>query len=198
MKEKNSISAALYALIGLFDPALRRRQGVADATLLFYSGYLSQWPRTARGLSDLLSDYFDQPISVTQFQGRWVELPESEQTAIGTRKDGQVSYAQLGVNAVAGAKIWDVQGTFRVHLGPLDYGEFSAFMPDGPRMAELAALTRFYAGPALGFDVQLILKAAEIPAFRLTSDETAPRLGWNTWFPTGFRRDASDAIFRVE
>jgi type VI secretion system protein ImpH len=197
-EDQDSITTVLYALIGWLDPALRRRQSVPDATLLFYAGHLSQWPRTAGALSAVLSDYFEQPVAVRQFQGRWIELPESEQSAIGHARDGNGSYAQLGVNAVIGSHIWDIQGAFRVQLGPLDYTEFCAFMPSGPRMAELAALTRSHAGPALSFDVQLILKAPQVPALQLTSDEAGPRLGWNTWLPTDFRTDTADAIFRIE
>lgn len=197
-EDQDSVTTALYALIGWLDPALRRRQPVADATLLFYAGHLSQWPRTAGALSAILSDYFEQPVTVLQFQGRWVELPEPEQSAIGCRDGGHRSYAQLGVNSVIGSRIWDIQGAFRIRLGPLDYGEFCAFMPSGPQMAELAALTRSHVGPALSFDVQLILKAAQIPELQLTSNETGPRLGWNTWLPADFRRDTTDAIFRVE
>jgi type VI secretion system protein ImpH len=67
-------------------------------------------------------------------------------------------------------------------------------------MSQLAALTRSYVGPALDFDVQLTLKAAEIPALALSADPIGGgRLGWNTWLPTTRpRSDASDAIFRPE
>jgi type VI secretion system protein ImpH len=67
-------------------------------------------------------------------------------------------------------------------------------------MAQLAALTRTYVGPALGFDVQLTLKGSEVPPLVLSPDkETGARLGWNTWLPTrAARSDASDAIFQVE
>ncbi|HEX3485404.1 MAG TPA: type VI secretion system baseplate subunit TssG [Micropepsaceae bacterium] len=197
---QDGITRALYALVGMGDPSLRRRQAVADATLLFYGGHFSHARPTALGLSQILGDYFEQPVTVAQFQGRWVELPESEQTVLGSGRTNPGRYAQLGVNAVAGARVWDVQGAFRVKLGPLDYREFSGFMPSGARMAELGALVRSYVGPALSFDVQLTLKAEEIPPLRLSSDkETGPRLGWNSWLPTGRRQaDASDAVFRVE
>jgi type VI secretion system protein ImpH len=199
-EKQDGATGALFALVGMMDPALRRRQAVADATLLFYAGHFSQSRRTAHGLSQILSDYFDQPVTVAQFQGRWVELPESEQTVLGGGRAHPGRYAQLGINAVAGSRVWDVQGAFRVQLGPLDYHEFAAFMPSGARMAELAALVRSYAGPALSFDVQLSLKAKEIPSMRLSADEeTGSRLGWNSWLPTDRRRgDASDAVFRVE
>lgn len=198
-ENQDGITRALFALVGMAAPSLRHRQSVADSTLLFYAGHLSRSRPTALGLSQILGDYFEQPVTVAQFQGRWVELPQSEQTVLGGRTNPG-RYAQLGINAVAGIRVWDVQGAFRVRLGPLDYREFSAFMPPGARMAELAALVRTYAGPALSFDVQLILKADEIPLLQLSRDEeSGPRLGWNSWLPTERRKaDASDAVFRVE
>ena len=199
-ENQDGITRALLALVGMAAPSLRRRQSVADATLLFYAGHLSHSRPTALGLSQILGDYFEQRVTVAQFQGRWVELPESEQTVLGGGRTNPGRYAQLGVNAVAGTRVWDVQGAFRVQLGPLDYHEFCAFMPSGARMAELAALVRTYAGPALSFDVQLTLKADEIPLLQLSpEEESGPRLGWNSWLPTERRKaDASEAVFRVE
>jgi type VI secretion system protein ImpH len=197
---EDAISGALYALLGMHEQTLRRRQAVPDATLLFYAGHFSQQPRTAGALGQILSDYFDRPVRIAQFQGRWVNLPESEQTVLGGGRANPGYYTQLGVNAVVGSRIWDVQGSFRVHLGPLDYEQFFGFMPHGAQMAELAALARSYVGPALSFDVQLTLKANEIPPLKLSTDEQAgPRLGWNTWMPSARpRREASDAVFRME
>jgi type VI secretion system protein ImpH len=196
----DTISSALYALIGMHEPTLRRRLAVPDAALLFYSGHMARTTRPAGALGQMLSEYFERPVRIGQFQGRWVGLPETEQTRLGGGRGNAGRYAELGVSTVIGSRIWDVQGSFRVRLGPLDYAQFLDFMPDGAQMAELAALTRSYVGPALSFDVQLTLKAGKIPPLRLTRDEKAgPRLGWNTWLPTEYHRaDASDAIFRVE
>jgi type VI secretion system protein ImpH len=96
--------------------------------------------------------------------------------------------------------VWDVQGSFRVHLGPLTYTQFKSFMPGGDQMAQLVALTRSYVGAALSFDVQVTLQASEVPGVVLSNDAAAGRrLGWNTWLPTqGTRGDACDAIFEVE
>jgi type VI secretion system protein ImpH len=73
-------------------------------------------------------------------------------------------------------------------------------MPGGARMVELVALTRTYVGPALSFDVQLILTGTEVPPFVLSAETTeGPRLGWNTWLPAGpMRMDADDAVFATE
>ncbi len=123
-----------------------------------------------------------------------------EQTRLGAAAGGSPGYATLGTSAVLGARIWDVQGSFRIQLGPLDYAQFQTFMPGAAQMAQLAALARTYVGPALDFDVQLTLKGSDVPACALSSNPAAgARLGWNTWLPTTSpRRDASDAIFRAD
>jgi type VI secretion system protein ImpH len=191
---ENPIGAVIYALIGLGMPSLQNRQAVPDAALAFYAGHYTHRPRTAGALEQVLSDYFEEPVALHQFVGRWAALPPAEQTRVGLRK----SYSQLGVNAVAGSRVFDVQSWFRLEVGPLSYEQFLAFLPGHPRLAELVALTRTYVGPALSFDVQLTLKGEEIPP--LTLDKAKPIwLGRNGWLPQPEPRpDAKDAVFVLE
>ena len=111
----------------------------------------------------------------------------------------------LGVSAVAGERVWDVEGKFRVRLGPLSLATFLAFLPDPDPVPErkaffvLSHLIRLYVGPELDFDIQLVLRAAEVPPCRLGTDQPTARLGWNTWFgwlgTTPRDRDADEAVF---
>jgi type VI secretion system protein ImpH len=189
------VSTALLALIGLREQALQRRQAVSDDAMAFYGGHLSRRVPSAGALEQMLSEYLASPVTVKQFVGRWAALSRHEQSRLGGL--GQPGpFSQLGATTVVGSMVYDVQGTFRVGLGPLNYEQFLGFLPDAERMAELAALTRTYVGPVLSFDVQLSLKASEIPRLELSSS-MAPRLGWNTWLPSrGPRADASEAVFR--
>ena len=129
---------------------------------------------------------------MTQFVGQWLPLSEANRSRLGAREDSNV----LGVNAVAGSRVWDQQAKFRLRLGPLTYGEFCQFLPSGEAFARLVGLTRFYAGQEWDFDVQLILQAAEMPACRLgETGEQAPRLGWSTWLkPKECCRDAEETV----
>ena len=47
----------------------------------------------------------------------------------------------------------------------------------------LRGLVRFYAGPELDFDVELVLKKDEVPGSTLGGDG-GPRLGWTSWLKT--------------
>jgi type VI secretion system protein ImpH len=196
--ESNSFIAALLAVVGIGLPSLQQRQPVSDDALVFYSGHFGRNLPTAGALQQILSEYFERPVTVRQFQGRWISWPESEQSRLATTS----AYATLGTDAVIGSRVWDVQGSFRLLIGPLSYEHFRGFLPDGEQMRELASLARSFVGPVLNFDVQLILTGSEIPPVQLSANpqpQAGTRLGWDTWLPAaGERPDANDAVFEVE
>jgi type VI secretion system protein ImpH len=133
------------------------------------------------------------PVDVTQFIGQWLSLSAGNRSRLGLRQANNA----LGLNVVAGSRVWDQQAKFKVRVGPLTSAEFYTFLPSGEAFRQLVGMARFYAGQEFDFDVQLILRAAEVPGCRLgATGEFAPRLGWSTWLKTGeFTRDAEDAVF---
>jgi type VI secretion system protein ImpH len=94
--------------------------------------------------------------------------------------------------------VWDVQSKFRVRIGPLDFAQFRKFLPGGVGSDRLMDLVRFYVRAELDFDVQLVLRADEVPDSRMSRDEaTAAQLGRYSWLKRrAFTRDAEDAVFR--
>ncbi|HEV2854537.1 MAG TPA: type VI secretion system baseplate subunit TssG, partial [Thermoanaerobaculia bacterium] len=82
---------------------------------------------------------------------------------------------------------------FRLVLGPLTLEQFRRLLPAGPQYAPLMHLARFVAGPEFDFDVQLVLKAGDVPDCTLGPAAAAPpMLGWTTWLKTlPFGRDDS-------
>jgi type VI secretion system protein ImpH len=183
----------LFDLIGLGTTGLRGRLEIEDEPLLFYTGLLAQHPRSASALEGLLKDYFEVPVTVTQFIGQWLPLSEANRSRLGA---GEVNNA-LGVSAVAGSRVWDQQAKFRLQLGPLTFTEFCRFLPSGDGFRTLVAITRFSAGEECDVDVQLILRGAEVPWCRLGGGkEPGVRLGWSSWLKTQeFTADAGEAIF---
>jgi len=214
-QEPDAFTLAVYSIIGLGTPGLRARLRVAqrpaeidqpprvlarvqDLALLYYSGLFAQRPRSVSGLTAVLADYFQLPVRIHQFQGQWLLLDLSDQTCLG-------AHGALGINSVAGDRVWDVQAKFRVALGPLTLRQFEEYLPDrSPVMQRkslflLAQLTRLYCGPELDFDVQLVLKGDQVPPCRLAEGGFGPRLGWNTWLGSlPHESDAHDAVFAVD
>ena len=208
---------SLFSLVGLGNRPLRNRLRVAvrvgeegpsrervlarveDLALLFYAGFFAHRPRCAVSLERLLEDYFGIPVRVVQFQGQWLQLDPESQSRLGTGPGN----AELGINVVAGARVWDIRSKVRIRLGPLTYGRFESFIPDqspSPRRKEffkLMHLVRLYVGPEIMVEVQLVLKASEIPPCQMLRSRTdGPRLGWNCWSASQpMDRDSEDAVF---
>jgi len=192
--EGDAFASALSHLIGLGPDPLRGRLAVEDDSLLFYTGLFAQQHRSAVMLERLIVDYFGTPAKVLSFQGRWLQLRPEERTRLG-RAGG---FNRLGVDAVAGRRVWDVQSKFRVRVGPLSLRDFHDFLPGGTASARLMDLVRFYDRGEFDFDVQLVLKKEEVPMCRIGSGPGAARLGRSAWLKRReFTRDASDAVMRA-
>lgn len=194
------VTTAVSAFIGLATPGQQGRLAVKDSTFLHYSGLLASQVRSEHGLQAMLSDFLGRPVRLDSFVGGWLPIAPDSQTRLASADQPDGQYARLGLDTVAGERAWDVQGRFRLRIGPLDYGQFLVYMPEGTEMARLRDLTRMYVGPELDFDVEVTLKADAVPELRLAGPEevVGARLGWNTWLldgPSLF--DRADATFAV-
>jgi type VI secretion system protein ImpH len=187
----------LYSLIGFGTGRLRGCLEVPDEALLYYAGHFAHFPRSAVALEALLRDYFGLPIRVAQFQGQWLYLSPEDRSLLPSAARPLGQNGQLGVSCVAGGRVWDVQGKFRLRVGPLTYEQFRHLLPNTLGLRSLGQLTRAYVGAELDFDVQLVLLASEVPWCRLAPrGADHPRLGWNTWVRSRpFERDVEDAVF---
>lgn len=181
---------------------------IDDLALIYYAGLLSHRPRNAVSLTAILNDFFGLPMEVLQFQGQWLILDEANQSRMG----GENANNSMGLNLVAGERVWDVQSKIRIRIGPLTRAEFTAFVPDRRVPGDLGDarngsffllvhLVRLYLGPEFDFDVQLVLKASDVPPCKMSSRPgvVGARLGWNSWaLSKGAGRDVDDAVFEGE
>lgn len=189
---------ALYSIVGMGTPRLRRRLSFHDETQLYYAGHFSHHPKSAVALELLLNDYLKQPVQVLQFQGQWLELSIEDQTSLPDARGRTGSNFALGSTALAGRRVWSTQQKFRVQIGPVSLAEFQSYFPNRERLRELSDLVRQYVGADLDFDFQILLRAADVPK-SLAGQSTAlgaTRLGWNSWATSNGRAtDADDAVF---
>jgi type VI secretion system protein ImpH len=191
-EQPDTFTQYLFDLIGMGTRALRGRLMIRDESLLLYAGLIAQRPHSAMALRGILLDYFSLPIEIDQYVGSWYELEDSDRCYLSS--EGKRN--QLGEGAFLGAEIWDQQARFRIRVGPVSLERFKEFLPNTRSMAKLVELTRFIAGEAMVFDVQMFLRAQEVPYCRLEDDTLdAPRLGWMSWLKTGpFEADAGDTV----
>lgn len=183
--EHDRFGQYLGSVFGLGMPALRDRDAVPDLAKLYYAGLLAEPTHHADGLRAMLADYFSVPVAIEQFVGHWLALSEDNMTRLGDPVTGA-----LGVSAVAGARVWDVQHMFRIRVGPLGYADYQRLLPGGDSLERLVALVRNYIDDGLHWDLQLVLKKEEVPPLQLGE---SGRLGWTTWSATGpLERDPDD------
>jgi type VI secretion system protein ImpH len=200
--QPDAAAQALLSFTGYGTPGLTPRLEAGEMALLHYAGLLAMRPRSADRLAALVSDWLGRPTQVEQFAGAWLLLPPDQRTALG-RGVLPGTFNRLGVDAAAGVRAFDIQARIVLRVGPLDRGAFEALLPDRPGLRRLVSLVRAYLGFEVGFAVNPVLAAAEVPRLRLdTAADPAPRLGWNTWLPVppepGRQRDAPDAVFEAE
>jgi type VI secretion system protein ImpH len=181
------------SFVGIAPQPLRQRDAVPDLAKLFHAGTLVRQVRNAEGLAAIIRQFFRVPAAIEEFVGHWLRLEPRERTFL--RRDG----AALASGAVLGARVWDHQGKFRIHLGPLTLAQYEAFLPatpwnppgadrSGTLLRKLVDWVRFYLCFELDWDMRLTLKREEVP--RLTLG-VGGQLGWTTWL--GTRTAASDA-----
>ena len=170
------ISRYLYALMGLGTGSLQARMGVGDRSMLQYTALLAHRPRSMAGLSYLLADHFKVPVRGVPFCGQWRTIAADQITCLGGRGQNR----RLGIDVVLGGRVWDQQGKFEIHLGPLPADTLMDFIPTGPAFAPLCELIRFYSGAELDFDIVLLPDAEDAPARGLDT-RSGPRLGWSAW-----------------
>lgn len=183
----------LFHMVGIGTRGLRGRMSFPDQALLFYSGLVTQRPHSASAIEAVVGDFFSIAARVVQFSGQWLRLDDESLSRLGSAN------SELGVNTVAGSRVWDSQSKFRLRLGPLGFEQFTAFLPTGNAFKPAGELVRFLAGMEFDFDVQPVLKAEEVPACILTTRaKRKPMLGWTSWLKTrDFDEDDEQVVLSV-
>ncbi|MGH7453037.1 MAG: type VI secretion system baseplate subunit TssG [bacterium] len=164
-------SQRALCLAGLATPKMFHKPPLRLAA---FAGRLSCRVRNAKGLKNLIEDFFPSlRVTIRENEPRWWAIPERPRMGNGDKP------MKLGANATIGEKIFDVSGKFRLVLAPLTLVEYMDFLPGGGYASIIQYLVRLYAPDYLDFDVELRLKTAEIP--RLRMGMKGNQLGLTTW-----------------
>lgn len=139
--------------------------------------------RSPERLAALLSDLLAAPVRVVEFLPHWQPIP----APLASRLGGP--HAGLGAGAVLGPRVYQPQARAGITVGPLPLDQYRALAEPGPAQAGLARLLRFVMGEEIGFQLRLVLAAADLPAPRLGS---GIRLGRTGWLAGGAARDRDD------
>jgi type VI secretion system protein ImpH len=180
----------LGSLFGLGLDSLKDRDAVPDWSKLYFAGHLSCQTRNAEGLESILESYFEIKTEVQTFQGRWMDLPQDSLCELG----GSTETGSLGLTTIVGSRMWECQLGFRIRLGPMSLKDYERMLPGGDAFQRLKYWVLNYCGEHYFWDVQLVLRANEVPNIVLGK---AGRLGWTTWMKTKpLPHDADDLVLQ--
>ncbi len=195
--ERELFSRHLLSLLGLGTDGMRDRQIISDDSLIYYAGLLSQRPRSAQALQQILADYFDVPVTIEQFSGGWYRLDPETQCHLS---DSGSDSDELGFGAVVGDEMWNQQSRVCVVLGPLSLERYADFLPNGESYEPLRAWVRFFSNDEWDFEVKLILEQEQVPACTLGAEGVSgPQLGWVSWVKSApFNRNPGDTVLALE
>jgi type VI secretion system protein ImpH len=197
--ERDAITGYLLDIVGMGTKGLEKRLPFPDEVLLRYVGLLAQRPRSAECLRAMLDDWLGIPVTIEQFRGCWHTLEQNELTSLGDDDPA----CRLGEGAVAGDMVWNLQSLIRIVIGPLSEEQYFEFLPDGCQFGPLAALVRWYLGPATDFEIQPMIVANVKPKWGALGcviwadrGEHSARLGWSSWLTAEpFSAATGDAVF---
>ena len=178
------------SLFGIGMDSFRDRDAVSDIAKLHYSGRLACGTCHAQGLRAILSNYFGIAAEIDEFIGEWIDLPEDCCCRLGASPESGL----VGSTAIVGSRVWQCQHKFRVKLGPMGLSDYQRMLPGHDSLERLIGWIRNYVGDELSWDLQLILKAEEVPQLQLGR---IAQLGWTTWLSSKpFEEDVDDLVLR--
>lgn len=186
----------LLSLAGMGHHALRHRlsdrgDGVLDESIAYFATAMRQRPASSVQIARVLSEYFGQAVRAEQFIGRWYDVPVAQQTALG------LSNAMLGAGAMAGTRVWQRDLRLRLVIGPLDLAAYESFLPGGRAARALAGMVTMFTGLSLEYEVQLVLRGADVRGVTLGTGTTG-RLGWDGFLVDGQeQQDRADVRYEI-
>ena len=195
---KDRFLPLLLSLAGLGNHSLRQRlrdddgEGVRDESVGYFAAAMRHRPPSAVSVGQVLSEYFRQQVRVTQFIGRWYDVPDGQQTTLG------MGNALLGATAMVGARVWQRDLCMRLTIGPLNNADFESFLPGGAAARALEKMLTMFTGLCLEYEVRLVLRAADVTGICLTPARSNGRLGWDSFLITGgAATDRSDVRYDI-
>jgi type VI secretion system protein ImpH len=175
--EHDAFERKVAALSGYNARGLYDRDEMPDMAKRHFAGHLASGTKTAEGLVSILSAFFSAPVHLQQFVGSWLDLEPDDRWQLGS--------GALGRSTSIGARVWSRTSKFRILVGPVSLPDYKRLLPGMGSLERLEAIVRNHVGDALDWDVNLILRAADVPRTALGGANAA--LGHTTW--VGLRRD---------
>ncbi|WP_342245372.1 type VI secretion system baseplate subunit TssG [Pseudomonas sp. OTU5201] len=162
----------MLALCGLLPDALQNRLTLPDSAVTARTALFAGGRRSLAGFAALVRHQFSVEVHYEAYQGGWRDIPPASRSLLQRRGRN----LRLGLDAIAGTRVWDEHAGIRLTLGPLASERAPDFLPGGAEHTRLASLAALYFGPDLDCTLRLLVR----PGAPLSLDRTQPpRLRWS-------------------
>lgn len=184
----------LLSLAGVGDADTRAslqagKGALFDEAIAGYALAARHRPVSAAYLQRNLAEYFNVPVQVDQFVGKWYDVPRDQLTVLGSVN------ATLGATALAGTRVWQRDMRVRLVIGPLQKADYEAFLPGAERAVALERMLTLLAGITLEYEVKLKLRHEDVGPSILGKGS---RLGWDAFLCTNeVVEDRADARYEL-
>lgn len=192
LAKEGLVARLLRSCVGVGTPGLAGMLPFDARALVHHAALLARRPTTAAALADSLAIWFGVPFEVLQFEEMRAGLEPEQRMRLGDHT------MQLGETTALGDYVQLRQAKFRLRAGPLSWEQMVGFLPgdsatgDGASLRELCTWVRQAVGGEFDYDLQLVLREAEVPVFAFRGDQPErARLGMSTWL--GARLPGADA-----
>ncbi len=150
--------------------------------LAYQGGWMTARSRHPEMLCKVIEQFFGVPARVEEHVGQWLPIDRHDRTRLSFARNraerAATPPAALGRSANAGARVWDRQYRFRLHLGPLTHAQLLAFLPGGEAWPRLLHWVRLLAGRELQWELELEIATVQQPRPELgRTPGVSPRLG---------------------
>jgi len=196
----DKFKATIESFVGLSFASVKNKLKIPDEHLLYYSGFFSSNHKTIYALETILHQELGMDVRVIPFTGRWVNLDPADQTKLPSYSNNG-GYTRLGGEAIAGERVWSVQNSFRILIGPIKNEQINGLLPMEREERMIKDIVEIYCGKEYEYEIQLSIQASSVPFAKLSDASPSPcdtRLGQTSWLlssPSLINRN--DAIFRI-
>lgn len=168
----------LADLAGLGTGGVENRLNTPDRTFQFYAGLYWSQNNPSKGLERMLAGYFNVPLEVHPFTGRWFYFSQTQWPILG---GVGAQNRTLGEDAVLGTKAWIQDAAFSLRVGPMGLHRFRDFLRGGRAYGILRDMVKLYVDIQQDYVLNLVIKGPEIPPTHLNGTSA---LGWTSWLKT--------------
>ena len=162
IEDENSYLNIIHALSGYVKN--QYQQPELDDYFAEFSGLMQGQTNTVYALKTMLGCIFKTSFEIREFLPEKFKLEPKQQTYLG----GSHS---LGADTFCGQTIRQITEKIEIVIGPLNYQEYSSFLPHHMMSEKLKKMLKTWCSPTLMIDIRLILKKEEITPMSLCENK---------------------------